>query len=454
MSTTTTARKHRYFPPCCLARRNSSFSSALAVFTGLGAFTLFTLGTILSSRSKQIGMTNEILLIHQSNKNERNDLVHAALLQRQQSVQDEFQQFIRLTQHASPNCSTARILFKPLDPNKETFDGFANEVQFMARYLQIAVATKRVLVVHPEFKSAYAPTCKQNKYDRIGDDHKTDKWYQCLWKPTSNCMRSQNIEGEQDMDQLLPQPLGVGIVSKDSPYFDPQFYGPTRVVELETLIHVDRVKLVDVIPHYERQYGRYWIRSQMAHFLWANQKTAYLREALERRLPKELLESGHRYIAFHIRLTDNVHDLERDFGRDALVTRSFDRYMEIANHIQQQYPDIAHIYIATDNEKIAKLMDSGMYDASWTFHLQQDVKRASSDSGFMWFANHRAAGVGAIAADIETLRRADYLVGSFQSNVYRLAAELNTAYHADKYEWSVGAMDRIFPMDVEWYEDP
>ena len=56
--------------------------------------------------------------------------------------------------------------------------------------------------------------------------------------------------------------------------------------------------------------------------------------------------------------------------------------------------------------------------------------------------------------DIETLRRADFLVGSFQSNVYRLAAELNTAYHVDKYEWSVGAMNRIFPVDIEWYEDP
>jgi hypothetical protein len=128
--------------------------------------------------------------------------------------------------------------------------------------------------------------------------------------------------------------------------------------------------------------------------------------------------------------------------------------MEIANSIQRQHPDITDVYVATDNEKIARMTKSDMYNSSWTFHLQKGVRRASSDSGFMWFAKHRAAGAGAIAADIETLRRADFLVGSFQSNVYRLAAELNTAYHVDKYEWSVGAMNRIFPVDIEWYEDP
>lgn len=63
---------------------------------------------------------------------------------------------------------------------------------------------------------------------------------------------------------------------------------------------------------------------------------------------------------------------------------------------------------------------------------------------------HQAANV---MADLEALRRADFLVGSFPSNVYRLAAELNAAYN-DGTKYSPHAQ-RIFAVDdVEWYQDP
>ena len=56
-------------------------------------------------------------------------------------------------------------------------------------------------------------------------------------------------------------------------------------------------------------------------------------------------------------------------------------------------------------------------------------------------------------ADVEALRQADYLVGSFQSNVYRLAAELNSAFHGGR-TYSPHTQ-RIFPVEsVEWYADP
>ena len=52
---------------------------------------------------------------------------------------------------------------------------------------------------------------------------------------------------------------------------------------------------------------------------------------------------------------------------------------------------------------------------------------------------------------METLKRADYLVGSFQSNVFALAAELNTAYHNSRYPLN---LERIIPVDIEWQENP
>ena len=57
----------------------------------------------------------------------------------------------------------------------------------------------------------------------------------------------------------------------------------------------------------------------------------------------------------------------------------------------------------------------------------------------------------AIATDLEVLRQADFLIGSHQSNVYRLATELNWAFHTSKYP---RLMKRHHTVDIEWYEDP
>ena len=64
----------------------------------------------------------------------------------------------------------------------------------------------------------------------------------------------------------------------------------------------------------------------------------------------------------------------------------------------------------------------------------------------MWFGKSKASSAAAIATDLEVLRKANYLIGSFQTNVYRLATELNMAYHADKYPLY---QHRHYPVDVE-----
>lgn len=70
----------------------------------------------------------------------------------------------------------------------------------------------------------------------------------------------------------------------------------------------------------------------------------------------------------------------------------------------------------------------------------------------MWFREARQHEAVNVFVDIEAMRRADFLVGSFSSNVFRLGAELNVAHHAGtKYSPHV---ERIASVDVEWYADP
>lgn len=277
---------------------------------------------------------------------------------------------------------------------------------------------------------------------------KGGRW-SCLWKPVSNCTSDQNIGGITT-GHMLQEPMGIGILENEhSPYFDAKFYGPQRIEEVEMFMHVDQTKLVDVIPHWERIYGRYWIRAQISDYFWKYATEESTKE-INSRLPRSLLDLNEPYIGFHIRMTDNVGHLADDFGRNATVTRRFGRFMEIANNIRRDNPTLKHVYVATDNEHAAAAALKGGYP-NWTFHIQDYVKRSNSESDVMWFEDFRAGTAGLIGADIETLRRADFLIGSFQSNVYRLAAELNTGYHTSRYLWD---KKRIYAVDIEWYEDP
>jgi hypothetical protein len=128
--------------------------------------------------------------------------------------------------------------------------------------------------------------------------------------------------------------------------------------------------------------------------------------------------------------------------------------LQIAQILAQQHhhetgTTLRDIYIATDHELV--LSWARTLFVGWNIWGQEeDVQRSSSQSR-IWFAQGRSSAAGAMAADLEVLRRADYLIGSFQSNVYRLAAQLNTAWNVNRYSVR---KQRHFTVDVEWFEDP
>jgi hypothetical protein len=200
---------------------------------------------------------------------------------------------------------------------------------------------------------------------------------------------------------------------------------------------------MDVIPHWERAYGRYWIRSQITHYLWRPS------DSLQEDIRQRLVLPSEPFIGMHIRLTDNIHDFATSFGRNATWTRQLDRFRAIAERIRRDHQFHSRtIFIATDHAHAiewARLVFQG-----WTVHSQAQVQRTTTQQR-IWFAQGRSTAGGAMATDLEILRRADYLIGSFQSNVFRLAAQLNTAFHVQNYSIHT---PRHFPVDVEWFEDP
>lgn len=376
-----------------------------------------------------------------------------AILDEQVQVQEVFQRIIYDLQHP-PVCHEARGYRHFRDDMDSTLDGFALEFQDLARHLQTAVAAHRTLEVPFTWKSAYAPpNCTwstgvqgaPSNIQVLGD-------FICLWKPPSQCTET-NMEVRDKRKRLTsvenPLSSGVGIVSQDSEFFKASHYGPQRRVDwVHDWQWYDLPPLVDVIPHYERTMGRFWVRAQMAHYLW--NPSDGLQSEIDKRLPADLVSGEKKFIGMHIRKTDNKGSLKSDLGRDAEITRSLSRFMRIAESIRKEYPEIDTIYLATDNNKVARAGRNISKRGRWNVVIQRDVKRATSTE-WMWFRESRVFGAAAIATDLEMLRRADFLIGSHQSNVYRLATELNTAWNVGKYPIR---LNRLRTVDVPWYEHP
>jgi hypothetical protein len=207
---------------------------------------------------------------------------------------------------------------------------------------------------------------------------------------------------------------------------------------------------MDVIPHWERAYGRYWVRSQMVHYMWC--PSDGLQQEINRRIASvPSITDQQPYIGLHVRYTDNIPDFAKGFGRNATWTRQLERYLAVAERIRRDnHFRLKHIFIATDHAQIVEW--ARVVFRGWTVSSQQDedVQRATTQQR-VWFAQGRSKAAGGMAADLELLKRADFLIGSFQSNVFRLAAQLNTAWHVKNYSVH---MFRHFTVDVEWFEDP
>jgi len=130
-------------------------------------------------------------------------------------------------------------------------------------------------------------------------------------------------------------------------------------------------------------------------------------------------------------------NLAAKYGRNATVTQSMNRYMAVANRIRKKHePMLETIHLVFDGTDALDRIEEKWPD--WTF-----IRHAPEQP-------FNEQDVSTLAA-LTVLQEATYLVGSFQSQLFRLAAELNTAFHSNQYP---AAKRRHWTVDVEWFESP
>lgn len=366
------------------------------------------------------------------------------VLREQVRVQTMFQEILHQNQHPQ-DCRKRRLLMTWRRPGP--WDGFTLEIQDMGRRLMSALATDRTLIVRDDYKSAYAP--EKCTYSTGIHVDATNAW-ECLYAPISNCSEAMTdwAQSAKRMDRVNSSLVsGVGIYNDNarSNFFSTNYYGNLRVIEGSRF---GSASDIDRVEHWERTMGRFWVRSQTAAYLW--KPSLGLQSEIDARLPRALLDSHVPYIGMHIRFTDNRLTFAKDFGRDPNVTKSLTHYMEIAEEIRGE-TNISTIYLATDSTQVMDELKQSIHYKEWSFHIQEAEVLRSDTNDYMWFKNQRSQMGASIATDVEVLRRADYLIGSFGSNVYRLVTQLNTAFMVDRYPLSRA---RHKSVDVDWYEDP
>ena len=348
------------------------------------------------------------------------------ILKYQVEMMNKFLSVLDKHQHPA-DCTKSRMLVS-IDQEKPA-DGFAREVQENSRFLETALATDRVAIFQPAWYSAYCP------FNRSG--------YTCLWQDITSCSYNESVTGGNETLKSLHN-LADGIEENGSNYFNAYLYGDARV-RTHRKWPWGRHANIDNTGYWERSFGRFWVRSMLSAYVWKPQP--FLQEQIQLRTPHNLTSP---YIGFHIRFTDNRNDLKKYFGRNAVTTRNFKNFMRYATEIKEK-TNISNIYISSDFDGISSEIKRRIYRKKFTFYLQTGQVDRGSSKKFLWFMDGRSKAAASIATDLDVLRKADYLVGSHQSNVFRLACQLNTAYHVDKYPYHV---NRYQSVDVEWFEDP
>jgi len=359
-------------------------------------------------------------------------------------------------------------------------DGFALECHFLGRALRMAIATGRTMLVSPDWRSAYTPPEMCSANNGTGTDG--GPWG-CVWALGNSCPygeRSDEMTRAKCMRRWRVQNPYAGIIKKTSAHFNTAYYGPARSrrVYFGTFpfgdLHINGYdpKLAlkqgggavgsrsmppfdDPIPSWERRYGGFWVRAQIQDFLWrpvADLASRIGEHPTLKRL-SGMERAGEPLVALHIRYTDNIPTQADDFGRDARVTRSLHHFMLHAGRLRRRFaPQLRAVYLATDSTEVLNASRAPCWaQDGWTF-LHNPFALRSAATQLMWFREARQHEAVNVFVDIEAMRRADFLVGSFSSNVFRLGAELNVAHHAGtKYSPHV---ERIASVDVEWYADP
>ena len=199
--------------------------------------------------------------------------------------------------------------------------------------------------------------------------------------------------------------------------------------------------------------GNFWLRARVQRYLWQPnrpRKAALNRNAVIRDI-EHLKSTGGAYIGLHIRLTDNVDTIRRDFMFEPKRMFALDNFLKIARQIRSVHSNVSTLFVATDSRDVEEEVTRRAPAEGWRLIIQphSQAQRVTGHE-WLWFKKPNAGqAVDGVIADVEFLRRADFLVGSMISNVFRLAAELNYASRTRAPKWRT-----IHTLDLPWYQHP
>jgi hypothetical protein len=345
-----------------------------------------------------------------------------------------------------PSCASARLLIST--PSRA--DGFASALHDVGKAMVLAQGSGRSLVLTGQWR--YAP-CAAKVWD-------------CVFIPPSRC----NLSHAEEAPPALAQPAAPALFWDDTPAgSSPGFFqllmGSQRVVHEDALYddrnETRRVREVinavltssALTAEFLEAGGNFWVRSQAQLHLW--RLTPERASALARNPVYDdflrVQAAGHKVIGLHMRLTANVGTIRRDFKFNATRRFAVTEFLAMARRIRARHPSATALFVATDSLEAVEAVSSATAADGWRLLMQQGAKvERASGHEWLWFKRPTAGtAVDGVVADLECLRRADFLVGSMISNVYRLAAELNFASRPAR-----PAHQTIYSMDVPWYQHP
>lgn len=196
-----------------------------------------------------------------------------------------------------PPCKCRRVLEVIIG----SLDGFAVESQTLGRALRMALATERMMIVHPGWCSNYASAAMRNNRADV-------RPWGCLWNHTNACPyrdgRLNHHKQYRCANGWHAQHRYSGLSAPHSQFFNTRFYGPSLIQRLflgdfeqgrffiNSYNHglakqmgdgsagrgSDPIPSHDAVPDWERRMGGFWVRSQIQDFLW--RPTAQLERAV------------------------------------------------------------------------------------------------------------------------------------------------------------------------------
>jgi hypothetical protein len=354
------------------------------------ALTCFLLGTIFSGHHEETPHTVSLIAP------ERPTSFKTSVLEEQVEAHRRFQSLLQTQE----SLSCDRVLRYTVSTEPQSL---VDALHRMTRALQVALATeRRLMIVLPE-----ESICSNQ------ERRSPEMALHCLWKErVPSCLDMESNPIVEDASDA-PARHGILATTDSSDFFNVQFYGNIAQVDLPPWPW-KKSWLLDTLVD-DRHWGRLWVKSEIIHYLW---------DGLYPHPPP----TRPPFVAV---VLDSVamRTVRERFGRNATKTHDWNRILALVHSIQKQDSRMQTLYLEVNGSFPQVVEWEAITNDYNTFHTP----------------------IGDDLRMLQTLRQANYLIGSFANPWFRLGVELNTAYHMGRYPLS---QQRHWGMDIEWYEDP